>query len=244
MLSRVSFAASTPVSRDRLGLRLPELAVIAYFLVAGAIAALPAITGVSQASIESAMAFSPADLVAGKLWRLPLSGLVVDGEIWVQLPLLAAVAAVLVATAGGRLFWRVAIAAHIGSTLLAYAVVGSLAVTAPSVTHAVISEPDFGISCIWAGCLGALAITAARRSGRKRVAFVLFAGIALLTAVPIGLDGLGAEGFVTAGTLDLSPLEHVLAFGIGVLVANTALRASPARPPLAGMDAPRSPLRC
>jgi hypothetical protein len=207
---------------DRRRLPLPELAVVGYFVVAGVIAALPSITGISQGSIESAMAFSPADLVAGKLWLLPLSGLVVDGEIWVQLPLLAAVAAAVAITGGGRLFWRVAISAHVGSTLVAYAIVGWLAVAAPSVTHGVISEPDFGVSCIWAGCLGALAITAARRSSRKLVAAALFGGIALLTAVPIGLDGLGAEGFVTAGTLDLSPLEHVLAFGIGVLVANAA----------------------
>jgi putative copper export protein len=209
---------------DRRRLPLPELSVAGYFVVAGVIAALPSVAGISQGTIDSAMAFSPADLIAGKVWLLPLSGLVVDGNTWVQLGLLAVVAGAVVLTAGGRLFWRVAIAAHIGSTLAAYAVVGWLAVAAPSVTHGVISEPDYGISCIWAGCLGALAITAARRSSQRPVAFARFAAIALLTAIPIGLDGLGAQGFVTAGTLDLSPLEHVFAFGIGVLVANAAAR--------------------
>jgi hypothetical protein len=214
---------SVAMSNER-RLRLPELATVAYFAVASSIGALPALAGLSHDALDSAMAFSPAALLAGKLWLLPLSGLVVNGETWEQLALLAAAAAVLVVVVDGRLFWRVAIGAHIGSTLVAYAIVGVLAVAAPSVTSGVIAAPDYGVSCIWAGCLGALALTIARRSSRRVPAFALFAAIALLTAIPVGLDGLGATGFVTGGTLDLSPVEHVLAFGIGVLVANAATR--------------------
>jgi hypothetical protein len=206
---------------------MPELATAGYFALAAAIGAVPALTGLSHSALDSAMAFSPADLLAGKLWLLPLSGLVVDGETWVQLALLAGAAAVLVSVADGRLFWRVAIGAHVGSTLLAYAIVGLLAVTAPSITSGVITAPDYGVSCIWAGCLGALAITLARRSSRRLPAFALFIAVALLTAVPLGLDGVGAQGFVTGGTLDLSPIEHVLAFGIGVLVANAVAKPRP-----------------
>ena len=43
-----------------------------------------------------------------------------DGDTWPQLALLLQTAVVVVAMAGARTFWRAAMAAHVGSTLIAY----------------------------------------------------------------------------------------------------------------------------
>ena len=99
----------------RRGLRLADLALVSYFAVAAAVALLPSLTAITRGDLVAELAFSPSDLVSGRLWLLPLSGLVVDGDAWPQLAVLVPTAVLLVATAGARTFWRAAIAAHVGS---------------------------------------------------------------------------------------------------------------------------------
>jgi hypothetical protein len=192
---------------------LAELAFVAYFGVAVVVGLLPAGVGISHRALVSALAFSPADLVSGKLWLLPLSGVVVDGETWVQLAVLAEVAVVLVLMAGARTFWRAAVAAHVGSTLIAYAILAALAVVAPSATGDLFRDPDYGVSCIWAGSVGALAVVAARRYASRR------AQVAVAAAVGTPVVVLLTAGVMTpAGTLDLATVEHLFAFVLGALV--------------------------
>jgi hypothetical protein len=201
-------------------LPLAETALAAYFAAAVAIAVLPA-AGVAQQSLVGALAFSPDDLVTGRLWLLPLSGLIVDGTSWNQLALLAEIAAALVVLAGARTFWRAAIAGHVGSTLIAYALLGVLALTDPSSVGDLFRDPDYGVSCVWAGCVGALAVVAARRCSTwpARVAVAGFASAPLISLVH--------GGFVTSsGTVHLATIEHALAFGLGMLAAREPVKVA------------------
>jgi hypothetical protein len=86
------------------------------------------------------------------------------------------VAALLTVTAiqalGPATFWLAAAAGHLGSALLAYAGIGLLWLIGPADVDSVAEAPDFGISCVVAGVLGALAVGA---SGRLPVAWRLVA---------------------------------------------------------------------
>jgi hypothetical protein len=218
-------------------LPLAEGALAAYFAVAVAVGLLPAV-GVTQQSLVGAMSFSPADLMSGKLWLLPLSGVIVDGETWSQLAMLIGVAAALIALAGARTFWRAAILAHVGSTVVAYAVLGVLAVTAPSTIGDLFQDPDYGVSCVWAGSVGALAVVAARRCSSRRAKVVVAAGVSAPLVVVL------TTGFLTpSGKVDLATLEHFLAFVIGML-AVAARRDHRARRALTALArAPRAGAR-
>jgi hypothetical protein len=194
-------------------LPLAELALAAYFALAVVVALLPEL-GLSKQSLVDAMAFSPADLVSGKLWLLPLSGLIVAGRSWTQLAALAEVAIALVVLAGARTFWRAAILGHVGSTLVAYAVLGVLALTVPSSVAGPFHAPDYGVSCIWAGSLGALAVVGARRCSSRTAKVWVAAGLSAPLVVIL------SSGFVTAaGTVNLANLEHLFAFVLGVVAA-------------------------
>jgi hypothetical protein len=195
------------------------LALVAYFVAALVVALLPSVTGVTHAALVGTLAFSPSDLLAGKIWLLPLSGIVVDGATWAQLAILAEVAVVLVALAGARTFWRAALLGHVGSTLIAYALLGIVNVADPSATGDLFRDPDYGVSCIWAGSLGALAVVAAGRCTRRPVKILVAAAISAPLFVADG------AGIVTAaGTIDLAALEHVLAFGLGAVAGVAAVR--------------------
>src|ERR1700756_4302586 len=182
-------------------LSLPEAALAAYFALAVVVALLPAV-GVTHQSLVAAMSFSPSDLVSGKLWLLPLSGLIVAGSTWSQLATLAEVAVVVVVLAGARTFWRAAILGHVGSTLVAYAVLGVLALTAPSSVGSLFAAPDYGVSCIWAGCLGALAVVVARRCSGRAAKVSVAAAIGAPLLVLVMKSGL----VTTAGTVNLATL--------------------------------------
>ena len=204
---------------------------MAYFAAALVVGLLPSVAGISHGALVATLAFSPSDLLAGKIWLLPLSGIVVDGATWVQLAVLAEAAVVLVAMAGARTFWRAALLAHVGSTLIAYAVLGILNVADPSATGDLLRDPDYGVSCIWAGSLGALAVVAARRCTRRS------AKVAVVAAISAPLFVVDSTGIVTAaGTLDLAAVEHVLAFLLGALAGRAAVTKgrTVARAPLPG----------
>jgi hypothetical protein len=195
-----------------------DLALAAYFGIAVVVGLLPISTGITHQTLVDALAFSPSDLLSGKLWLLPLSGVIVDGETWAQLAVLAEAAVALVVLAGARTFWRAAIFAHVGSTLIAYALLAVLAVAAPAATGDLLRDPDYGVSCIWAGSLGALAVVGARRCVTRRARWVVAATVGAPVVVLL------AGGPLTAnGTLDLATVEHLFAFVLGALAGRAAV---------------------
>jgi hypothetical protein len=203
---------------------LAGLALTAYLGIAVVVAVIPSVTPITHQTLVDALAFSPSDLVAGRLWLLPLSGVVVDGQTWEQLAVLAEVAVVLAVMAGARTFWRAALLAHVGSTLVAYALLGVLELTDPAATGDLFRDPDYGVSCVWAGSVGALAVVAARRCSRRPLRF------AVAAAVSAPLVALDPTGLVTsAGTMDLAAVEHLCAFLLGAGVGWAASRADQGR---------------
>jgi hypothetical protein len=97
-----------------------------------------------------------------------------------------------------------AAAAHLGSAVLAYAGIGILWLVQRSDVDGVVDAPDYGISCVWAGAIGAL-VAAGLGSGRVRERALAVAAIGLFYVV------FGASG-------GLAGVEHVLAFALGAAV--------------------------
>jgi hypothetical protein len=197
---------------------MPAGILLAIYLgVVVAVALLPAST---HRTLVTELAFSPTDLASGRLWLLPLSAVVIDGEIWVQVAVFVPAAVALVVVAGAGTFWRAAILAHVGSTLIAYAILQLLDVADHPVTGDLFRDPDYGVSCVWLGSLGALAVVCARSwaTAHARVALAAILGAPILALL--------AAGLVTpAGTLDLASVEHLFAFPLGAFAGWRASKA-------------------
>jgi len=105
--------------------------VLAYLAALMVIALDPRVHG-------SALASSPAGVAAGRLLQLLSSGLVVDGPAWPQIALLAIVLSAALRRLGAGRLWAVAVAAHVGATLLAYAGIGLLSILDQQLTSQVV----------------------------------------------------------------------------------------------------------
>lgn len=186
-----------------------RLGTIGAPLVAGyALAVLAFDQMVAAGTIPlDAFASSPVDLLHGQLWTMLTSGLVSADN----LPILHTVglATVLVAFAarhGGGAVLRCALAAHIGSALLAYA--GLLLVTGAGLVSdtADLTAADYGTSCVWFGCVAGLLAMELVALRRRPLAggLALAAGVAaIMVSTPISED-------------PLTTVEHLLAIAIGV----------------------------
>lgn len=108
----------------------------AYFAVAAVGVKLPA----------SAQAVSH-----GRVWLLLTSSLAAQGPLpLLQVATTAAVAALVISHAGAWTWWRAALAGHVGSALVAYALIAAAG------AHAAAAEPDYGVSCVLGASCGAL----------------------------------------------------------------------------------------
>jgi hypothetical protein len=160
-----------------------------------------------------AVASSPAELLHGRFWTMLSSGFVSAGDLHIlQTAALAALLVAFAARHGGRLVLGTAVAAHVGSALLAYA--GLVFVTGAGLVsdHADLVAPDYGTSCVWFGCLGGLVAVELVGMRRRPVAagLVLAAGaIAVLVSGPVAED-------------PLTTAEHLLALAIGAAIGVAA----------------------
>ena len=166
---------------------------------------------------------SSADQVAdGELWRLFSSGLVVDGVAAPQIALTALAAFGVIRLQGPAVWWAAVLVGHVGSALLAYAIVGVAVALGSGGAEAAANDPDFGISCVLGASLGALFASGWRVVGA--VGFVLL--------LPFSLDWYGPE----------HPLSFVL--GAAVVAGADRLRGRHAfrgPPQAAGVDAADEP---
>jgi hypothetical protein len=160
-------------------------------------------------AVPSALAASPQRLWNGEVWTLASSALVIDGPPVAQFALLLAVTAWFIARVGAGAFWLVALAGHIGATLLSYIGIGLLWLVSRPTVEPVIEAPDFGISAILAAALGGLSVVGWHIGGRRRRRIVAaWAGAVLLAfVVSVPLDG------------ELADVEHLLAYLSGVVAA-------------------------
>jgi hypothetical protein len=180
--------------------------VIAYALVVVALDRLVA-SGLLDLDL---LASSPAGLLQGRVWTMLSSGLVSAGSApLLQVALLSGLLVVFAFRYGTRQLWRTALAAHVGSALVAYAallaVVGiGLGRESPDFT-----APDYGISCVWFGCLAALlcaTLTERVAKSRSDLAVAAICLAAIVCSHPIVSDA-------------LTTAEHLLAIAIGAATA-------------------------
>jgi hypothetical protein len=154
------------------------------------------LAGVGSASLQAS-----ADLVAdGEVWRLFTSALVVDGVAAPQIALTALAAFAVIRLQGAAVWWAVVLVGHVGSALIAYAIIGIAILLGSGGAEAAANDPDFGISCVLGASLGALFASGWRVVGA--VGFVLL--------LPFSLEWYGPE--------------HPLSFVLGALVVGIAGR--------------------
>lgn len=119
---------------------------------------------------------------------------------------------------GPATWWLAAIAGHVGSALLAYALIAVASLLGSDDADRAADDPDFGVSCVLGASLGALLASAvlARREGARDAGTTV--------ALAAGLAGAAAMLALSAGWLDA---EHGLSVALGAAVA--AARHRPGR---------------
>jgi hypothetical protein len=160
----------------------------------------------------------------GELWTLVTSAAVADDPVWISLASFAAIAVVALLVCGGRLFWLTVVAAHVGSAATIYLFMAAArGLDGGGLFAASLLRPDFGVSTMQGGMLGASAFVLWRASGGSRARRALV--VAGLCVVAIVAWRLHPDPSVLT-------YEHHVAFLIGILVARFAVgRAKP--PPAA-----------
>jgi hypothetical protein len=180
---------------------------LAYIGVVAAVALDRAVSG--HPSVSS-LALTPDRLAAGQVWLLATSAVIINGTALPQLVALAVTMFAALRALGAAFVVLVMVVAHVGATLLAYAI---LLVTTGDADGAHNLNLDYGTSAVWLGLLGALAVAyfAPARRGDRGAQLVVAA--ACVSAI------------VGAALFPLMPaLEHALAFALGAGLA--ALRGS------------------
>jgi hypothetical protein len=178
----------------------------------GAVAALEATRRAAGWPAVRDLASSPAEVARGRVWSLVTSGLLVTRDPIVQLVAAALLTVAAIRALGPATFWLAAAAGHLGSALLAYAGIGLLWLIARADVDSVADAPDFGISCVVIGVVGALTVAASQRRPAPWRLLAVLAGVVLCAAIP---------------PLGLSAVEHALAFALGAGAAAGAMRRSP-----------------
>jgi hypothetical protein len=173
----------------------------------GAVAGLEATRRAAGWPAVHDFASSPAGVARGRVWSLVTSGLLVTRDPIVQLAAAALLTVAAIQALGPATFWLAAAAGHLGSALLAYAGIGLLWLVGRADVDSVADAPDFGISCVVIGVLGALIVAASGRLPAAWRALAVAAGVAIWAAIP---------------PFGLSAVEHALAFALGAAAAAAA----------------------
>jgi len=193
--------------RPRLLARDPFALAISGYLLLVTLVEVGERLGVAPAAER--LASTPAGVAEGRVWQLFTSGLTVDGPVLPQLAGMALVAWVLARRYGARAFWSVALAGHLGSTVLVYLGLGFALLLGGGHLGELLTMPDFGISCVWSGAVGALAAGVLRDGVRRGATRV---------GLPLSLALLGMVAAATVASGSLAQLEHPVAFVLGAVV--------------------------
>lgn len=179
----------------------------------------------------SALASTASGVAHGRVWTLLTSMLLVSRYPFAELAGCALTVLAALWLLDGLSFWVVALASHVGSALLVYAGIGVVWIVSAGAASDLAAEQDYGISAIWFGALGAIAVVLHRR-GLRRTAVILAAAAA-------------AAGVALVAVSDELPFaEHLVALAIGAATARS-LAAVPPRTrrlaPQADVPPPREP---
>lgn len=158
----------------------------------------------------SVLAASPHTVGQARLWSLLTSALLVQSPLFWSLASFALVGALTLKVCGTRVLWISALAGHVASTLVVYALLVLARTFDPRALEAVMSAPDYGVSAISAAWIGAIASVSWRARNRTLRGKIATALAVVATAL---------FGWTLRGHLNFLDLEHVVAFCIGVAVA-------------------------
>ena len=190
-----------------------EWALIAYLIVVSAVTIMGHMVG---QPVVHALASSPDDVAAARLWSLITSGLMADGPLVPQVIATAVLGVAAMRLAGARVFWCAAVLAHILGTLLVYAGILIADAANPSGLTVLLHEADFGVSLVWCAALGVLTGVAWWNTR----ALHRWAWRLLTLGSPVALLG------VTLMSSGLALYEHVVAFVLAVGVVYACRRWS------------------
>ncbi len=163
----------------------------------------------------ASVACSPAKVEDGSLWSLFSCGLAVQRPVLISVVTFAALGVATIALCGAGVTVMSALIGHVGSTVLAYALLATYRLADPHAFGSLLTRPDYGVSAISAAWLGALAVTGwtARNADRRgRAAVVLAVCVVAVFA------------YMLRRTATILDSDHVFAFVIGVGVAGTRVR--------------------
>jgi hypothetical protein len=149
---------------------------------------------------------SAAKVASGQLWVLPASALVVDRPVLIGLAAFAVLAAVTLRYCGPRVFWLSAIAGHVGSALVVYAIIGAARLVDPHVFADALQSADFGVSAMQGAWVGAIATTSWLWAGTDR---------RLRATVTAGVFAVAAVAWWLHPDPSILTTEHAFAFIIG-----------------------------
>ncbi|HST17372.1 MAG TPA: hypothetical protein VLK36_06860 [Gaiellaceae bacterium] len=151
-------------------------------------------------------AATAAKIAAGDVWLLPASALVVDRPVYVGLVTFGLLGFATLRICGTRVFWVVAVAGHIGSTLAIYAIIGASRLTDPDAFTSALARQDFGVSAMQGAWVGAIAATAWGRAGADARA---------RASVTAGVCALAGVAWWLHPDPSILTTEHLIAFVVG-----------------------------
>lgn len=174
-------------------------------------------------------AASVAKIAAGEIWLLPASALVVDRPIYIGLVAFCLLGFAALRVCGAWVFWVVAVAGHIGSTLAAYSIIGASRLKDSDAFASVVARQDFGVSAVQGAWVGAIAATAWYWAGGHRARAMVAAGVCAVAGVAWWLHP----------DPSILTTEHLFAFFIGCGVVSWPRLVVSARTALDGLVSPR-----
>jgi hypothetical protein len=192
-----------------------------WLLLSTAVTVVSSLTVAERARLIplSDLASSPHAVAEARLWSLVTSALLVSSPLFWSLASFALFAALTLRVCGSRVLLISAFAGHVGSTVAVYALLALSRTFDPRAFETLLRAPDYGVSAVSAAWLGALAATSWRgRHGTPRGRIATASAV-----VAVALFGLLLRKHVSF--LDL---EHVVAFGIGVVIAVSVSRVAKA----------------
>jgi hypothetical protein len=149
----------------------------------------------------------------GELWTLMTSAIVADNPVWISLASFAAIVLVALLVCGGQLFWLAAVAGHVGSAASIYLVMAVLRAVDAGLFTGSLLQPDFGVSTMQGGLLGATAFVLWRRSTTRAGRLLVGAGVA----------GVGLIAWKLHPDPSVLTYEHHVAFLLGIVAARLVL---------------------
>jgi hypothetical protein len=181
-----------------------------------------AVTGANRLGELSVatLASNPRAVGEGKVWLILTSGLLADRPAVPSLVGFWLVGFAVLVVCSARVAAGVALGGHTLSALAVYGAIGLARVLEPGAFASVMRLADYGLSAIIAAWLGAIACTFWRRHPARSTRLLIVLG-------SVGCAGIG---IALRPQLTFLDSEHLVAYAIGVALADATIREWLARP--------------